>query len=155
MKIFLLILIPFFALTTIGCKSEITNEDDWANHREKYINKKFVINSEFFVVKFHDEIIKEKWIKIPGDISGFKSVPTRKEFLDNPSGTYLYGEDKIINLTKKNKTFKICHVMYYRKNSSDNFVYLVVESLEGKEKFAILRPGFGIGIREGYIEIIN
>lgn len=149
--IFLLLIVVFM----IGCKSTISNNDDWPEFKEKYLGKKFIIKSEFFLVKFSDEIIKENVIFIPSDISGYDIYPTRKQFLDNPQSTYIGGKSKILSIENRNHSFVVKHIMYYRKDSSNNFLYFILESMDSKQKFTILETTYSVGINEGFIQIIE
>jgi len=157
MKYYVLLLIALLLMGffMFGCKSEITNNDNWPEYKEKYLGKRFIIKPEHFLVKFHDNIVKEKMIVVPGDLAGLERIPSKKDFLDKPTDTYLFKKSKIISLEKNNSSFKIIHAMYYRLNSSSHFLYFIVESLENKERFAIEEGKFSLGIKDGYIQIIE
>jgi len=149
-SVILILLFSFF-----GCMAKVVNKDNASPYKEKYLGKSFKIEYEYFLVNSSEDVIKEQIIEVPGNYSGIAMTPTKEQYMKNPDSVNIFGKDKIIGIEGNDIDFKIIHVMAYIKGPSNNFIYLVVESLKSKKSYAILRASYEHGIKSGYIKLLQ
>ena len=136
-------------LSMSGCKGKISESNDH-EYNAQYVGKKFIVNEDFFVSKFYNDVIKQNMIDI---CEGTPRVPTKEQFLRKEITSY--SNYKILHVKERGEKFIVTNIQLYTRGPSEGFSFFVIKSLEDKKSYFISKDAYRHGLKYGYIKEIK
>lgn len=142
------IMLSLTFLSICGCKGKISESSD-PKYKAQFEGMKIIVNEDFFVIRFNDNVIKEYMI----EVCGKAKVPTKEQFLRQEVTSYI--GDEILRIKNGGEKFIITNRKLYTRGPSEGFTFFVIKSLEDSKSYFITKHAQNYGIKHGYIKEIQ